>query len=78
MTTINQLLPLVRANRYTFYNLDKKEMEMFRKKYNRLLTHKNRDVAEYGIFLFNREMKENEFSYLRKLNCINILLSWMK
>lgn len=44
---VKEYLPKVKANRYTYYNLDKKTKRRFQQLYNYLKRHKEKDVSNY-------------------------------
>ena len=78
--TVSDYLPMVKANRYTFYNLDKETIELFRREYCYLKKHKDRPVslmAQSGIDA-NFKLK-NEYDYIKKYNamvCIGLGIIW--
>jgi hypothetical protein len=48
---VEDFLPEVKANRYTYYNLDKDEIKRFQKLYKFLKRHKNKGVKM--LFLYH-------------------------
>ena len=49
---VKELLPKIKANRYTYYNLDKKSVEDFKNLYNYLKKHEDKEIGLlFGIIL---------------------------
>jgi hypothetical protein len=75
MNKIIDFLPNVKANRYTYYNLDKNTVNDYKKNYKYLLKHKNNSV----LLLFKKDITLlkhcKKGSYIDKYNAMRILIS---
>lgn len=71
---VSELLPKLKANRYTYYNLNKRDIEYFKTQYNYLKKHKNKkiflSVMNSVRFWLN---KKNELDYLKKIKAIQCI-----
>lgn len=70
---VSELLPKLKANRYTYYNLDNISIESFRTLYNYLKKHKNKGVYTSCIKEFNKQLKNYDLDYLNKYRAMEIL-----
>lgn len=78
---VKEFLPKVRANRYTFFNLDNSTKKDFRKLYSYLKKHENRNInsnnfqgcnALIGQINFWLENK-NEMDYIKKIKAMQLI-----
>ena len=79
--TVIEILPKLKANKYTYYNLSNKDVEYFRKLYKYLLKHKNKNISQ-NIFQNNDALKnsiyfwlnnKNELDYIRKIKAMELI-----
>lgn len=68
-----ELLPKLKANRYTYYNLDKECIESFKKLYNYLKKHKNKGIYTSCMREFNEHLKKYDLDYLKKYRAMEVL-----
>lgn len=75
MEAIKPMLSEVRASKFTYYNLDKKTVDDFKKLYSYLKKHENKDVSDLSISRAKEMLKEQgKFSdYVRKYKAMQIL-----
>lgn len=72
--TVAELLPRVRANRYTYHNLDKQTIEAFQIQYNYLKKHKSKKIFLSVMNSVNHWLNlENELDYLKKIRAIQCI-----
>lgn len=75
MKTVKDYLSKVKANRYTYYNLDKKTVSEFKKLYNYLKRNKDKKIylsCQNSVHYWLN--KENEIDFLKKfiaMQCIS-------
>jgi len=73
---VKSILPRLKANRYTYYNLSKSQIDYFKKQY--LYLKKNKDE-----FVFNDTYStvsywlnlDNELDYVKKINAIKVVIN---
>lgn len=70
---IGDLLPKVKANKHTYYNLDASAKNEFKDAYNGLKKYKDVEVNKTTLAAFNGTLNRDEMEYLNKLQAINIL-----
>jgi len=82
---VKELLPKVKANRYTYYNLDKSQISGFKNLYKYLKKHKQKNVSNY--FQYCDALKgqvnfwlnnKNELDYIRKYKAMEIISQTIK
>ena len=82
---VKDYLPELKANRYTYYNLDKKSIQDFKNLYSYLKKHKEKNVSNY--FQYCDALKgqvnfwlnnENELDYIRKYKAMEIISQTIK
>jgi len=67
---VSDLLPLVKANRYTYYNLDKSSISMFREMYNYLKRNKDKYVPDFCKKQVQNILAKKDLSYLNKYSAM--------
>lgn len=81
MTQVKELLPKLKANSRTYYNLSKKDIVMFKKLYNYLKRNKEKHIKQ-NVFQHSDATKgqinywlnnENELDYLKKYKAMEIV-----
>ena len=78
---VKELLPKVKANRYTYYNLDKKSIQDFKNLYSYLKKHEDKEIGLlFGIILQLNKYKEKlkETDYIKKYTIMNLLSQTIK
>lgn len=70
-----EILPKLKANRYTYYNLSEQDSEYFKKLYRYLIKHKNKTILYNNLknsinFWLNNK---NELDYIRKIKVMQII-----
>ncbi len=79
MPTVKEILPIVRANRYTFYNLDADTIHQFRSLYAYLKKHQNKELTLFSVGLANEQIEQNnESDYLKKYRAMQYLSRGIK
>ena len=78
---VKDYLNRLKANRYTYYNLDKETKKAFQKKYNYLKRHKDKHIYR-NVFQHNDALnntieywlnKENEPDYIKKYKAMELI-----
>jgi len=75
---VKELLKEVKANRYTYYNLDKEDIKEYQKLYNYLKINKKKKINQL-LFLWGKELLlENEnyhfyIEYVKKYRLMNLI-----
>lgn len=73
---VKELLPKVKANRYTYYNVDKKSIQDFKNLYSYLKKHEDKEIGLlFGIILkvkYDNNLKA-QTDYIRKYNIMDVL-----
>ncbi len=79
MAKVKTILPKLRANATTYYNLDKRSIENFQKDYAYLKKHENKEVADLWVKNAKEMLKNKSYSdYVRKIKAINIIATHIK
>ena len=80
MATVKSMLVDVKASKFTYYNLDKKTVEDFKKIYSYLKKHENKEVSALAITRAKEMLKEQgKYSdYVRKYKAMDILSKGIK
>jgi hypothetical protein len=82
---VKEYLPRLKANRYTYYNLDNETKKHFQYCYNYLKKHKDKEVS--NIFYYCDSIKgqidfwlsnKNEIDYIKKYQVMKILSEAIK
>ncbi len=75
MATVKSILHLVKPTRYTFYNLDKKSIEDFKKLYSYLKKHETKNVLSASMLQAKDVLKQQaKYSdYVRKYKAMNLV-----
>tara|TARA_R100001509_G_scaffold165417_2_gene146968 strand:+ start:661 stop:921 length:261 start_codon:yes stop_codon:yes gene_type:complete len=77
---VKNYLTKLKANRYTYYNLDKKSIQDFKNLYSYLKKHQEKNVSNY--FQYCDAIKgqinfwlnnENELDYIRKYKAMEVI-----
>ena len=78
---VKEILPKLKANSKTYYNLTPKQIIMFKDVYSYLKKHKEKEVRK-NIFQYNDALsnqinywlnKKNETDYVRKYKAIEVI-----
>ena len=78
---VKDILPLVKANKYTYYNLNRKSVIMFKDLYSYLKKYKYKEIGE-NVFQNNDALKgqiefwlnnKNETEYIRKYKTMELI-----
>ena len=71
---VKELLKEVKANRYTYYNLDKETIKEYQKLYNYLKKHKEKKINQL-LFLWGLENENSNFyiEYVKKYRLMNLI-----
>ena len=71
---VKELLKEVKANRYTYYNLDKETIEQYQKLYNYLKKNKEKKINQL-LFLWGLENENSHFyiEYVKKYRLMNLI-----
>ena len=69
---VKEFLKEVKANKYTFYNLDKETIKQYQKLYNYLKRHKEKQTSQY-IWLYKLYINPNHTEYTRKYKLMNLI-----
>lgn len=69
---VKEILPLVKANKYTYYNLDDKSIAMFKDLYSYLLKHKEKDVRVLIKYQLNTIYTKYN-GYLKKYKTMELI-----
>jgi len=84
---VKDYLPKLKANRYTYYNLDKKSIQEFKKLYNYLKKHKEKEASNYLQWSWNDAIKgsvnywlynQTEVEYIRKYKAMEVISQAIK
>ena len=88
---VKDYLPKLKANRYTYYNLDQKTIRDFKNLYNYLKKHKEKNVSNYfqwndsikgsvNYWLNNKTIFKNQkyIEYIRKYKAMEIISQAIK
>lgn len=80
MAIIKSILSDVKASRFTYYNLDKKTIEDFKKLYSYLKKNEKKEVSSLSITRAKEMLKEQgKYSdYVRKYKAMYILSTGIK
>jgi len=82
---VKDYLPKVKANRFTYYNLDRSTIKRFKNLYNYLKRNKEKEVSNY--FQWSDAMKgsinywlnnKNYIDYIRKFKAMEIISQTIK
>jgi ubiquitin len=76
---VKELLKEVKANRYTYYNLDKETIKQYQKLYNYLKRHKEKKINKL-LFLWGLEGENTNFyiEYVRKYKIMQLISQTIK
>ncbi len=75
------MLSKVKANRYTYYNLDKKTIQDFKNLYNYLKKHEDKEIGLlFGIVIQLNKYKEKlkQTDYIKKYTIMDLLSKTIK
>lgn len=76
MRKVKDYLHQVKANRYTYHNLDDKRKQDFKNLYNYLKTHQEKEVSQWFVFYVNANDWLNKnyiLDYVIKYKAMEIL-----
>ena len=75
---IKDYLPKLKANRYTYYNLDKKSIQDFKNLYSYLKKHQDEECSNY-IHIYKIFTEKRYYSdYLKKYKTMSIISQTIK
>ena len=74
---VKEILPLVKANKYTYYNLDKESIAIFKDLYSYLLKHKEKYVGVLVKYQLNT-INIKYTGYLKKYNTMQLIAQNIK
>jgi len=74
---VKELLKEVKANRYTYYNLDKETVKQYQKLYSYLKRHKEKEISKY-LWLYQKYINPNHNEYTRKYKLMNLISQTIK
>ena len=63
---VEDFLPEVKANRYTYYNLNNDFIERYQKLYRYLKRHKDKDVGVHFFFYYTNRDNSYDTEYSKK------------
>tara|TARA_B100000963_G_C22325026_1_gene536011 strand:- start:439 stop:684 length:246 start_codon:yes stop_codon:yes gene_type:complete len=78
---VKEMLSKVKANRYTYYNLDKKTIQDFKNLYNYLKKHEDKEIGLlFGIVIQLNKYKEKlkQTDYIKKYTIMDLLSKTIK
>ena len=70
---VKDILTRIKANRYTFRNLDQSTINYFQSNYNYLKKNKEREVCKIVETLINDYLNVEEVDYVVKIKAINFV-----
>lgn len=71
---VKELLPKLKANKNTYYNLGKQEKERFKNAYNYLKKHKEKSIYTFCLTDFYSNLENTKFiEYVQKIRAIEVL-----
>jgi hypothetical protein len=71
---VSEILPKLKANKYTYHNIDKKDIENFKFQYAYLKKHQNKKIFLSVMNSVNHWLnKKNEINFLKKIKAIQII-----
>ena len=74
---VKELLKEVKANRYTYYNLDKEAIKQYQKLYNYLKRHKEKGISKH-LWLYQKYINPHHSDYVKKYKLMNIISQTIK
>ncbi len=74
---VKELLKEVKANRYTYYNLDKEAIKRYQKSYNYLKRHKEKNISKH-LWLYQKYINPYHSDYVKKHKLMNIISQTIK
>tara|TARA_R100000654_G_scaffold67317_1_gene95847 strand:+ start:237 stop:473 length:237 start_codon:yes stop_codon:yes gene_type:complete len=75
---VKDYLPKLKANRYTYYNLNQKTIQDFKNLYNYLKKHKEKECSDY-MHIYKIFTERNHYSdFLKKYKTMSILSQTIK
>jgi len=69
---VKELLKEVKANRYTYYNLDKETIKQYQKLYSYLKKHQQKEISKH-LWLYQKYINPNHIEYTRKYKLMNLI-----
>lgn len=75
---VKDILPKLKANRYTFRNLDRQTVQYFQKSYQYLKRHEDAEVCKIVETLINDYLQVDEVDFLVKLKAIQFVSNNLK
>ena len=80
MATVKSMLSKVKATASTYYNLDKRSVDDFKKLYSYLKKHENKEVGSLGLKKANDVLKDSGRlgDYLRKYKAMEAISTSIK
>ena len=71
--TVADFIPMVKPNSKTYYNLDNKSIDMFKKLYFYLVKHKDKQVGLLGAKRAVAMLDTKEMDYVKKYKAMEII-----
>ena len=75
---VKDILPKLKANSYTFRNLDQSTINYFQSNYNYLKNNKEREVCKIVETLINDYLNNEGMDYVIKMRAINFVSTNLK
>lgn len=75
---VKEILPKLKANRYTFRNLDQSAINYFKSNYNYLKRNEEREVCKIVETLINDYLNNEGMDYVIKMRAINFVSTNLK
>jgi hypothetical protein len=70
---VKDILPKLKANRYTFRNINKGDINYFQDRYSYLKKNEDRKVCKIVEILINDYLNNKEVDYIIKIKAINFV-----
>ncbi len=72
-TLVSTFLPRLRANKVTYYNLDKQTKEYFKKAYKYLRIRKDKYITDFNAGIVHSILIEHNTDYITKIRAIEFI-----
>ena len=70
---VRDILPKVKANRYTFKYLDEKDKAYFQNSYNYLKKNKDKELSKFTQVLIDNYLNNEDIDYIVKIRAIQFI-----
>ena len=70
---VKDILPKVKANRYTFKYLDEKDKIYFKNSYNYLKKNKDKELSKFTQVLIDDYLNNEDIDYIVKIRAIQFI-----